>query len=205
MRIEMLHDHKRHPSARGQMAQQFHRRFESASRAANADDRAEPQFGFPPISQSDLGHANCGASALSLLRSRSRTSTLHSWGHVTNNDLQPVRIQAVIPRERELLGTRTVTDLLLPAVLQSNHVRLPSTSTTKAGAGQVLRPGPIHCYSSLSAAMVPEVYSMFPACVWISTFATFCASVVLFPLTLLPYEFLFYPVVRTTLWQWLWG
>jgi hypothetical protein len=86
------------------------------------------------------------------------------------------------------------------AVLRLNHVRLPSTSATKAGAGQVLRPGPVHRCSSLPAAMVPDVYSMFSARVLISTFATVCGSVVLFPLTLLPYKFVFYPVVRITLW-----
>ena len=91
------------------------------------------------------------------------------------------------------------------AVLRLNYVRLPSTSATKAGAGQVLRSGPIHHCSSLPAAMVPDVYSMFSAWVWISTSATVCASVVVFPLTLLPYKFVFYPVVRITLWQWLWG
>ena len=40
MRIKMLHDHERHARARRQMAQQFDRRFEATSRAANADDRA---------------------------------------------------------------------------------------------------------------------------------------------------------------------
>ena len=101
--------------------------------------------------------------------------------------------------------TEALSGFSRPSVLRSNHVPLPSTSATKAGAGQVLRRGPIHCYSSLPAAIVPDVYSMFPACVWISTFASLYASVVLFPLTLLPYEFFFCPVVRITLWQWLWG
>jgi hypothetical protein len=40
MRIKMLHDHERHSRARRQTAQQFHRRFESAGRVANADDGA---------------------------------------------------------------------------------------------------------------------------------------------------------------------
>ena len=40
MGIEMLHDHKRHACPRRQMAQQFHRRFESAGRSADAHNRA---------------------------------------------------------------------------------------------------------------------------------------------------------------------
>ena len=97
MWIKMLHDHERHARARGQITQQVHRSFESAGRATNADDRAERLFGFPFISRIDLVRANCGGTALSLLRSRSRTSTLHSWGHFINNDLQLVRFQAAIP------------------------------------------------------------------------------------------------------------
>ena len=79
MRIKMLHDHKRHPRSRRQMAHQFHCRFESASRAANADDRAE---------QIDLARANFGTAALFLLRLRGRTLTFHKRCHFPDNELR---------------------------------------------------------------------------------------------------------------------
>ena len=96
MRIKMLHDHERHARARRQIAQQFHRRFKSARRAADADDRTLRFFAFPCIPRIDLAIANPGRAALFLLRLRGRTSTFRSWVHVLNNDLQLVSIQAAI-------------------------------------------------------------------------------------------------------------
>ena len=95
MRIKMLHNDERHSRVRMQMTQQFHRCFESAGRAANADDRAENLCTFPRGSITDRSVANRGT-ALFLLRLSGRTLTFRSRGHVLNNDLQLVRIQAAI-------------------------------------------------------------------------------------------------------------
>lgn len=111
VRIKMLHDYEGHSRTRRQMLEQFHRRFESAGRAANADDRAERLFGFPFVLQVYLAPANCGATALSLLRLRSRTSTLHSRGHVAKNDSPLLRIQAAIHVTGSSSTRRTLSDL----------------------------------------------------------------------------------------------
>jgi hypothetical protein len=88
MRIKMLHDHKRHSSLGGQMAQQFHRRFEPASRAANSDDREKRLIDFLCISRIDLAGVNFGSAALFLLRLRGRTLTFNSRDHFPNNELR---------------------------------------------------------------------------------------------------------------------
>src|SRR5204863_8297333 len=44
MRIEMLHNHKRHSCSRRQMAQQFHRCFEASGGSADSDDWTMSRF-----------------------------------------------------------------------------------------------------------------------------------------------------------------
>ena len=90
----MLHDHKRDSRPRRQMAQQFHCRFESASRTPDSNDRTQRLCCFLSISRIGLGIPNCGGTSLFLLRLRDRTLTFHSRGHFSNNDLEHVRIQA---------------------------------------------------------------------------------------------------------------
>jgi hypothetical protein len=98
MRIEMLHDHKRHSGFGRQMAQQFHRRFESASRAADTDNRAARFSRFLSTPRRlDLTIANSRRAALFLLCLRGHTLTFRSRSHVLNNDLQLARVQAAIP------------------------------------------------------------------------------------------------------------
>ena len=96
-----------------------------------------------------------------------------------------------------------LSDLLSPAVLRSNHVRLPSTSATKGGAGQVLRPGADSLLLITSGRHGSgRLLDVLGLRLDFDFRERLCLCHV--PINT-SYEFLFYPVVRITLWQWLWG
>jgi hypothetical protein len=87
-----------------------------------------------------------------------------------------------------LLYNETLSSLVRPCVLRLDHAQPPSTSATTGRACQFLQSAQIQHRPSLPAAMLPNVCAIFAVCVWTSTFATSCASVLLLPSMLPPHE-----------------
>jgi len=82
----------------------------------------------------------------------------------------------------------TITGGCRPYVPRLSHARLPNISVTKTAGCVLVQPGGFRHHPPFQAARPRNVCSSFALFVWISTFSSECASVVLLPLTIPPNE-----------------